>query len=470
MTRLPALFFLLLALTFSGCKKNKTAASAQKPDVVASQEAGAPAAAAPAAGEPPPPEKPDFTPAAATPKPAAKQAIDTNASVVAFCYHNIEDGSKMKALTIPVEQFEQEMQAIKDAGFTVIPMQDFLAWRRGEKNIPHKSCLITIDDGWVSGYNNAWPVLKKHGYPFTMFIYVNYVGSGGKSLSWAQLEEMRDAGVDIECHTWYHGNLKAPGKGVDATTAALIKKDIAALGVDGYLRKEIVDSKKKLEQQLGIRVNVLAYPFGNWNAKARELVKEAGYEAAFTVYGQRLTRSSQYDLLGRYAIEAAKPKIFTDGLAMIGGGGGTPDESASSVGQLAAASMVTQPLNNETIMNPQPLIKANLSTMGEIEPGSLKVRLSGVGPLNAQFNPETKMMTAQVTQKLRPETYTVLISASINGVPSETRWSFTVAPSAGSVLSSTPAPAAAPPAAAPDAATPAPAAAPAKATPKGKKK
>src|SRR3954454_293445 len=88
MTRLPVLFFLLLALTFSGCKKNKTAAAAKKPDAVASQEVG-PAAPAPAGrGEPPPPEKPDFSPAAATPKPAAKPSIDTNASVVAFCYHN----------------------------------------------------------------------------------------------------------------------------------------------------------------------------------------------------------------------------------------------------------------------------------------------------------------------------------------------------------------------------------------------
>ncbi len=55
-------------------------------------------------------------------------------------------------------------------------MKDFLAWRRGEKSIPPKSAVITIDDGYVSGYAVAWPILKEFGYPFTMFIYTNYVG------------------------------------------------------------------------------------------------------------------------------------------------------------------------------------------------------------------------------------------------------------------------------------------------------
>jgi hypothetical protein len=225
---------------------------------------------------------------------------------------------------------------------------------------------------------------------------------------------------------------------------AAVKNDIATLGMDGWMKKEIQLSKKKIEEQLGTRVNALAYPFGVHSDKARQAVKEAGYEAAFTVYGQRLSRSSPFDLLGRYAIDAKQPKIFKDALAMIGGGGGTPDAAPTTVGQLAAASMVTQPLNGETIMNPRPLIKANLSTMGEIEPGSLEVRLSGVGPLMAQFNPDTKLMTAQVTQPLRPDTYNVIISAKVNGVKSETRWSFTVGQSAGAALAATPAPATAP--------------------------
>ncbi len=445
MIRLSSLLLLSLTLAFSGCKKP---ALGLKPSAATPVPGGASTTAAAASSDshtPAAPEKPDFTPppsGAATPKPAAKPLMDANASAIALCYHNIEDGKSLKALTITVAEFEREMKAIKDAGFTVIPLQDFLAWRRGEKSIAKKSCIITIDDGWVSGYTNAWPILKKYGYPFTMFIYINYVGTGGKSMSWDQLAELRDAGVDIECHTYSHSNLRAPGTGVDKKTAGMVRNDLATLGKEGWLRKEIIESKKVLQERLGIRVNALAYPFGIYTQEARNLVKEAGYEAAFTVYGQRLTHSSPSDLLGRYAVEASKPKIFTDALAMIGGGVSAAESaSAPNVAQLAAASMVTQPLNGETITNPQPTIKANLATMGDIDASTLEVRLSGVGPLKPQFNADSKMMTAEVPQKLRPDMYTVIIAAHVNGQRAETRWNFTVAQTAGSVLSATPAPA-----------------------------
>jgi hypothetical protein len=110
------------------------------------------------------------------------------------------------------------------------------------------------------------------------------------------------------------------------------------------------------------------------------------------------------------------------------------------MGQLSAASMVTQPMDKETISNPQPLIKANLATMGDIDPGSLKVLLSGFGSLMAQFNPDTKLMTAQVPQKLQAKTYRVIVSAKVKGVPVETSWSFNVALTAGSLMAGTPAP------------------------------
>jgi peptidoglycan/xylan/chitin deacetylase (PgdA/CDA1 family) len=117
-------------------------------------------------------------------------------------------------------------------------------------------------------------------------------------MTWDQLAEMRDAGVDIESHTYSHSSLKAPGALVDKHTADLVRKDVAALGEEGWLRKEIIGSKNVLEKQLAIKVNAFAYPFGKFSDKARQIIKEAGYEAAFTVYGQQLHASSPYDLLG----------------------------------------------------------------------------------------------------------------------------------------------------------------------------
>jgi peptidoglycan/xylan/chitin deacetylase (PgdA/CDA1 family) len=446
MTRKFALLLLIAVLPLTGCDKIREKVpflkKKVKPDAVAAAPAATPAPAPVAAGSAPATD----TAAADSPtKPAAAApaaaAVNKNAQVVCLCYHNIEDGSKMKALTIPVTEFEREMQAIKDNGFSVIGMQDFLAWRRGEKSIPNKACIVTIDDGWVSAYNNAWPILKKFNYPFTLFIYINYVGTGGKSMSWDQLAEMRDAGVDIESHTYSHSDLKKPGALVDKKAAEGIRKDIAELGQDGWLRKEIIGSKQVLEKQLGIKCNVFAYPFGIWTPKAVEMVKEAGYEAAFTVYGQQLHPSSQSELLGRYAIEQAKPKIFDDAMKMIGGGQSTsvaasgPSEPAYT--QLAAVSMVTKPMDGETISEPKPLIQANLATLGDIDTGSVEMRISGMGAVAVKYDPATKTATYQVPQKLREPEYTVFISAKSKGKKIETKWDFkydpTAAPSGGPV-------------------------------------
>lgn len=422
MNRKLILCGLLAGLSLTGCKKLHTLLHHKSSEGQAVAQAKASATPTPA----------PIAEAAPSPTPAESSAklsgmVNKSAVAIALCYHNIEDG-KSKAMTISSAEFEREMQAIKDNGFTVISMQDFLAWRRGEKNIPAKSAIITIDDGWISAYQTAWPILKKYNYPFTLFVYINYINSGGRSLSWDQLGEMRDAGVDIESHTYSHSDLKKPGALVDRRTAEMVRKDVATLGEDGWLRKEVVESKLTLEKQLGIKVNAFAYPFGLYNQKALQMVKEAGYEAAFTVYGQQLRHSSPYDLLGRYAVDAKQPKIFEDAMKMIGGGvSGTPAPDAEYA-QLAAASMVTQPMSGETIGNPTPTIKANLSTMGTLDPGSVKMRISGIGPVPAKYDEASKTISYTVPQKLTEKSYTVIITASSQGKRVETQWSFNFDP------------------------------------------
>jgi hypothetical protein len=270
---------------------------------------------------------------------------------------------------------------------------------------------------------------------------------------------MRDAGVDIQSHTVSHTNLRLK-KG---------KYQAAYPTYEEWLRHEMVDSKNMLEQRLGISVKCLAYPYGNQNEEIRKIAMEAGYEVAFTVYGQRITYNSHADQLGRYAIESTKPKVFQDALAMVGGGGGSDGGAAPAS---ASVSMITQPMDGETINDPKPTIKANLETLGEVEPGSVVMFVSGLGSVPVKYDPGSKMAEAKVTQALRPQAYTVILSAKVKGRKAETRWGFTfdpAAPPSGGVSGEAPpkpidipvadSPAAPPAAAAPAATTPAPAAA-----------
>jgi peptidoglycan/xylan/chitin deacetylase (PgdA/CDA1 family) len=445
--RVIALLILAAVLPLSGCAKVKgllhrllhhgstAAAASPTPGSAPAPAAGvAPAVATTSVATP--------TPQALTetaPPPPRAPAINKSASVIVLLYHRFEPtlpkNAAARELVITPTEFDKEMQGIKDAGFTVIPMQDFIAWRQGAKNIPAKSCVITVDDGYSSGYDTAWPILKKYGYPFTMFVYIDYINSGGKSISWDQLNEMLEAGVDIESHTYSHSHLTSPGFGVDATTKARVMKDVASLGRDGWLHKEIVDSKKILEQKLGIKVDAFAYPYGTGSndPHIRQVVKEAGYDVAFNVYGRRNGFSyPPYDQIGRYAVGGDNAaKIFDGAMKMVGGGdvgGGVNDQPAFA--ELASASMVTEPVEGSTINNTTPVIKANLATMGAVDPASIKMRISGVGAVTAKFDPKTKIVSYTIPTPLAKDSYTVILSATIDGKLAETRWTFNVDPNA----------------------------------------
>jgi len=353
-----------------------------------------------------------------------KPVVDQTAQVIIFCYHRLVDKIRYPGTEITPAAFEAQMKELKDRGITVISLQDLLAWKRGEKNIPPRSAVVTFDDGWKSQYEVAWPIMKKYGYPFTMFIYTEGVrgGSlgGGEAITWEQLADMRDNGVDIEGHSATHQDLR------EGHTITLIsggkrsRTKVTGPQYEEWMQNEVVGSKQLLEQRLGIKVNCFAVPFGNYNEHVKEIARNSGYEAMFTVYGQPITFTSPMDSIGRYAIEANKPKVFEDAVKMIAtsSGGGT------AVAEVGAKDLSTQPADGETVRNALPLIKANLSAVGAIDPGSVQMRVSGLGVVPASYDPKSGTVSYQVTQKLHEKSCSVIISAKSQGKKVEAHWTF----------------------------------------------
>ncbi len=408
-----------VAVTLSGCDKIPLFKKDQEPEtpVETAQEAPeAQAAAAVATAEAAPP--------APTPEPTPeKEEINRNAGVIVLCYHRFTEKNPDN-LSMTPEMFESQMQALKDAGISVIGMQDFIAWRRGEKNIPEKSCIITIDDGYVSAYTLAWPILKKFEYPFTMFVYMDYIGIGGQSITWDQLADMRDQGVDIQSHTWSHQNLKGKGGQINKKNRA----DLAKMGYEAWLQREIGDTKKTLEERLGIRVNAIAYPYGLHSEESRAMTLKTGHEVGFTVYGQR----NGFDFpaaeqIGRYAIGSKQPEIFEAALRAINSesAGGSAGPSISHV---ASGSVTTTPADGATVSEAKPTLTADLSSFGEIEAGSVDMRISGFGLVPANYDAATKTVSYTFTQPLRDKSYTVIVGARVDGRKKEARWGFNYAP------------------------------------------
>jgi peptidoglycan/xylan/chitin deacetylase (PgdA/CDA1 family) len=189
--------------------------------------------------------------------------------VTVLCYHTF-DSHKVTPFTVSSQDFEDQMRFLAVQRIPVIPMRQLLDFLDGAATLPPRSVVITIDDGYKSARRKAWPILRRFKYPFTLFVYPQAIGNHGASLTWADLEAMRDAGVDIESHSFTHPLLTHPGH---------------AMGPSEYtdwLRYELKTSRELLEQRLERPVTALAYPYGGYDEAVVRAAAEASYRAAFT--------------------------------------------------------------------------------------------------------------------------------------------------------------------------------------------
>jgi len=187
-----------------------------------------------------------------------------------LCYHRFGNGCA-SPLCIPADVFERQMKYLKANSYHVISPQqliDFLAYR---EPLPRKSVMITIDDGYRSVYTVAYPILKKYGYPATLFVYTSYVGVSKKAITWNQLRELKQNGFTIGSHTIMHSDLSKQGDNEDKE-AYLTR-----------LRREISNSKQIIDKKLDQNTFILAYPFGRANRTTMAMTQNAGYQLAVTV-------------------------------------------------------------------------------------------------------------------------------------------------------------------------------------------
>lgn len=182
-------------------------------------------------------------------------------------YHNIEkppEEAKLKTLYVKPSKFERQLKALKWLGFKTSLIPD----SRNDNNV-----LLTFDDGYKDFVENALPLLKKHNFTAVVFVVAGLVGTFNvwdheklrvkkPLMDWKDLEYIIKEGIKVGSHTLTHPYLT----GLDLREA----------------KREIEASKKMLEDKLGIEVDCFCYPYGNYNEKIKELVKEAGYKYAFS--------------------------------------------------------------------------------------------------------------------------------------------------------------------------------------------
>jgi len=221
---------------------------------------------------------------------AAGASASAAGSATVLIYHHFGD-SRYPTTNVELTAFSQQLAYLAAERYHVIPLAELVKLLREKKPLPEKTVVITIDDGYRTIYSNAWPLLKQYAFPFTVFLYTEGLERGyGNYLTWAQVKEMRAAGVDFQDHSYFHRRLaNRPGGADDAAWRAAIHDDL-------------VRSRSLLTARLGQAPRFFAIPYGQYNALVIDEAKKLGYEAILTQDGGAVGNETDPLLLPREPI------------------------------------------------------------------------------------------------------------------------------------------------------------------------
>jgi peptidoglycan/xylan/chitin deacetylase (PgdA/CDA1 family) len=222
---------------------------------------------------------------------AKDNQIDNQVKVPILLYHNFAPVAK-NTMTIQPDVFAAQMQWLKDNHYTVIPLKNLVDYLRGTGAAPQpKSVVVVVDDGYQSVYTLMQPIVKKYNIPVTLFIYTAVIAKNKSSLTWDELQALQKTGLfTIQSHTVSHPNFKQE------------KKHLSPEAYQKFIDDQFIDSKKMLEEKLGIKVDMLAYPFGIYDQDLEQHAQQDGYIAAFTIVRHHASKARPLEAQPRYII------------------------------------------------------------------------------------------------------------------------------------------------------------------------
>ncbi len=198
------------------------------------------------------------------------QAEDKGPQAVIFMYHRFGE-SPHPSTNVTLEQFDEQLNFFESNDFKILSLDEIVEALMQNKPLPDKAVAITIDDAYLSVYEEAYPRLKAKGYPFTVFVASEGVDQKIPAyMTWEQMREMQKNGVQFANHSQRHDYLtqKVPGESQQAWLDRMYA-DINA-------------AQKRLQDELGQAPALFAYPYGEYNLDLMKIIEELGY----TAFGQ----------------------------------------------------------------------------------------------------------------------------------------------------------------------------------------
>ena len=232
---------------------------------------------------------------------------DDGRTLRVLTYHKVNDLGP-NPITVPTRTFAAQMSLLAELAYQPVSLDAVLDHYLTGAPLPQKAILITFDDGYRDNLENAAPILVRHGYPAVVFVPTRFLEDGtplpheaallergvrNPTIRWSDIEELEASGIRVESH------------GVSHTRLSELDSDEAM--------RELVASKRGLEERLGREVEAFAYIKGtplDFGPEHPILVEQAGYKLAFTaIFGANSLQSDRFQLR-RYSIEPFSARSF----------------------------------------------------------------------------------------------------------------------------------------------------------------
>jgi peptidoglycan/xylan/chitin deacetylase (PgdA/CDA1 family) len=211
-------------------------------------------------------------------------------------YHHVRGEKSTSRYQVTLPDFKLQMEALHEMGYQTIPLSQFLNALDNGSPLPDNAIIITFDDGHLSVYENAFPIMNSFGFKGVFYIVANRIHDIPDFVNVTNLQEMMGAGWEIGSHSYTHSDLT-------------LNHAIAY--------QEIARSKVDLEKALQTEVQTFAYPFGAFDTFLGRKVQEYGYQAGMGLgTSQNHTRDMQYylnriEIYGDFSLSDFK-QIFND--------------------------------------------------------------------------------------------------------------------------------------------------------------
>ena len=231
---------------------------------------------------------------------AAANGVQSKVPILVF--HRFA-AAAIDSMTVRVARFLAQLKVLENLACNVIPLSDWVAWRRGERDsLPPRAVVLTADDGHRSQFEVMAPLLHACGWPVTLFVYPSAISNASYAMTWPQLRELlAEPGFAVQSHTYWHPNLL---------------KERDRMSPDAFRRfaaDQLQRSRDTLQQRLSRTVSLLAWPFGLSDEGLWAQAADRGYQAAFSLGNRSASRRDPIFAVPRHLIvDSVDERQLTD--------------------------------------------------------------------------------------------------------------------------------------------------------------